>query len=327
MLRYFYNRVECTSGQQLHDDFGEFPPAPLQCAAPASTFVVVRIRGPGAWVNYWRRSTELLQALESAPETVAPEIIEALSDLRKVDVQTDPESGQMRNEHSYVVPRPLVRALLIGTFRRFDTSRKRGLGHVLPITQHDCQITLLGRVNRKAGQAAEVLSHEHLHFLQHHNAANSNNKVRKPNHILNDEQAKDRFILYLLERLEVEARLHELVLSYYRAWRMLPQTVDAFLGMLADWDEIGEYLVQVTSLAGLKMQRTGHSFAPRSMELGGQLGDLLTWLKNPDATKRFICEVLPVMYGNLLYYYGDVHASVRFLAQIPRPNLYDQLYT
>jgi len=52
----------------------------------------------------------------------------------------------------------------------------------------------------------------------------------------------------------------------------------------------------------------------------------LSALKDPDATKRFVCEVLPVMYGNLLRYYGDAHGSACFLTQIPRPNLYDQLY-
>lgn len=96
--------------------------------------------------------------------------------------------------------------------------------------------------------------------------------------------------------------------------------------MLADWDEIGEYLVQLTSDAGLEMQGTGRTFTLRSIMLGGQLGDLLSLLKDSEATKRFICEVLPVMYGNLLSCYGDAPASVRFLEQIPRPNLYDLLY-
>ncbi|MES2538190.1 MAG: hypothetical protein V4632_20200 [Pseudomonadota bacterium] len=327
MLSYFYKRFERTSMQQLREDFGEFPPAPLQCTPPASTFVVVRVRGPGAWINYWRRSAELLQALESNPETVATELLEALSDLSRVDAQTDPESGQARIAHRYVVPRSFVRAALMGIFRRVDTRSKRLLGHVLPITQHDRQITLLDRASTKAERAAAVLAHEHLHFLQHQNAVTWDKAVREPQQILGKKLAQDRFILYLLERLEVEARLHELVLSHYRAWHMLPQTVDAFLGMLADWEEIGEYLVQITAHAGLKMQGTGLSFTPRSVEFGGQLGDLLSRLKDANSTTRFVCEVLPVMYGNLLHYYGDAQASAGFLAQIPRPNLYDRLYT
>ena len=41
---------------------------------------------------------------------------------------------------------------------------------------------------------------------------------------------------------------------------------------------------------------------------------------------RFITEVLPVMYGNLLRYYGDDVVSSKFLSQISRPNFYDELY-
>lgn len=59
--------------------------------------------------------------------------------------------------------------------------------------------------------------------------------MREPHQILGEKWTYDGFILHLLERLEVEVGLHELVLSYYRAWHMLPQTVDAFLTMLADW--------------------------------------------------------------------------------------------
>lgn len=325
MLSYFYKRVDRTSLQQLHEDFGEFPPAPLQCVLPASTFVVVSVRGPGAWLNYWRRSAELLHALESAPETVRPELIEMLSDLRRNDAQADSESGQAGIAHRYTIPRVFVRAVVIDFFRRIDTSRKRGLAHVLGVTQNDRQITLLGRTS-KTGRAAELVAHEHLHILQHQNAGKLEKAVREPHQILEEKWASDKFVLYLLERLEVEARLHELVLSNYRAWHTLPLTVDAFLSMLADWQEIGEYLVQITAQTGLKMQVTGRSFKPRSVELGGQLGDLLVLLKNADATKCFVCEVLPVMYGNLLCYYGDAAASAHFIAQIPRPNLYDRLY-
>lgn len=327
MLNYFYKRFERTSVRQLHEDFGEFPPTPLQCSLPAISFVVVRVRGPGTWVNYWRRSAELLQAYEAAPETVAPELLELLSDFRRADAQTNPASGQARIAHRYLLPRPFVLAALIFGFWRFETHRKRMLGHVLPITKHDRQLTLYGRSSGRDGLEDEVLTHEHIHFLQHQNAERQNKEMRDPHQILGKKWSQDRFIIYLLERLEVEARLHELVLSYYRARHTLPQTVEGFLGMLADWDEIGEYLVKVTASAGLKMQGIGSTFTPRSVVHGAQLGDLLSFLKDPDVTKRFVSEVLPVMYANLLRYYGDAHASVHFLAQIPRPNLYDRLYS
>ena len=49
-------------------------------------------------------------------------------------------------------------------------------------------------------------------------------------------------------------------------------------------------------------------------------------IDTPELTCRFITEVLTVMYGNLLRYYGDETASSAFLFDIARPNLYDVLY-
>jgi hypothetical protein len=290
MFSYFYNRLERSSEEQLHEDFGEFPPIPLQCVPPASTFVVVHVRGPGAWVNYWRRSAELLEVLESAPETVTPEILEALSGLHKINVQTVPEPGRAQVGRRYVVPRPFVRALLIWLFRRADTFRSRLVGHVMPITQQDCQITLLAHARR---MIADVLTHEHLHFLQHRDSLDRNKKVREPQQVLKDEGVQDPYVLYLLEHREAEARLHELVLSYYRERGKLPQTLDTFLSMLADWKTSGEILELRTVQVGLKMRGTGRSFKLRSEQFSAQLSLLISSLRNPEATAQFICEVLP----------------------------------
>jgi hypothetical protein len=78
-----YNRHTRTSTEQLHEDFGAFPPVPLRCEPPGSGFVVVRVRGPGAWINYWRRSEELIRAFELDPATVAPELRHVISNLAK----------------------------------------------------------------------------------------------------------------------------------------------------------------------------------------------------------------------------------------------------
>lgn len=61
--------------------------------------------------------------------------------------------------------------------------------------------------------------------------------------------------------------------------------------------------------------------------LGAALDDLafsICALKTHKLETRFLTEVLPVMYGNLLTYYG-LDASTYF-AEIPRPNFYDELY-
>lgn len=200
------------------------------------------------------------------------------------------------------------------------------MGLVLPLTRDDRQITLFGKTNRNLALRNAVLAHEHVHFLQNRQGSNQSKRLHNPHQIIPAERAEDQFVLYLFECAEVEARLHELVLSYYRAKCVLPQTLDAFLGMLADWDEMGEYLVQMTAYAGLTMHSSGKPFAMRSAMFSVQLAAVLGFLKDPEMTKRFICEVLPVMYANLLHYYGDASASAKFAAQYARPNLYDALY-
>lgn len=200
------------------------------------------------------------------------------------------------------------------------------MGLVLPLTEDDRQITLFGKTNRNPALRNEVLAHEHVHYLQNREDSNRRKKLHNPFQILPAVRAEDQFVLYLLECAEVEARLHELVLSYYRAKRVLPQTLDEFLGMLADWDEMGAYLVQMTAYAGLTIHPSGKPFAMRSAMFSGQLAAVLGFLKDPEMTRRFICEVLPVMYANLLRYYGDSSASARFAAEYVRPNLYDVLY-
>ncbi|UUZ46652.1 hypothetical protein LP420_22370 [Massilia sp. B-10] len=203
---------------------------------------------------------------------------------------------------------------------------KARMGLVLPLTRDDRQITLFGKTNRNPALRNEVLAHEHVHFLQNRQDSNRSKKLHNPHQILPAERAEDQFVLYLLECAEVEARLHELVLSYYRSKCVLPQTLGEFLGMLADWDEMGAYLVQMTADVGLTMPSSGKPFAMRSTMFSGQLAAVLGILKDPEMTKRFVCEVLPVMYANLLHYYGDASASAKFAAQYARPNLYDALY-
>lgn len=311
------------TGTCVHEDFGEFPPTPLQCEPPTSNFVVVRVRGLGAWINYWRRSGELLQMWELSPNTVAPELAKALSGFERRKIDNKAGQHSPLHPHCYIAPRPLIRACLVLSFRRQEGRRKRGFGYVLPFTQHDLQITIIGRADRVA---AEVLTHEHLHILQSENTTPRNNNVRDLHYILERKWADVSFVRYLLEHREIEARLHEIVLSHYQVQRRLPQTVETFLGMLADWEDIGEHLALMAEQAGQNLQGTGLTFSPRSAVFGGQLGDALSVLKDPKVTKEFLCEVLPVMYGNLLKYYGDTRASIRFHAQILRPNLYDRLY-
>lgn len=326
MVKFFYSRAEHSSEQQLHDDFGEFPPDPLQCKAPEFKFVVVRTRGPGAWLNYWTRSAEVLKILQSKPESISPPFREALDTLIAINTAYDPDSGTSKTTCTFLAPHSLMRLLIARSLWKFEASHKSGLAYVLPISSCDNQITLLGKIHRKPERIAAVLSHEHLHLLQNARGVSHIKEVFNPHQVLNSECVHERTMLYLLERREVEARLHELVLSHYRSCRSLPQSLDTFLTMLADWADVGELLAHYAEIDGTAMNSSGTSFHPRSTEFSEELANMLELLKDQNATKRFVCEVLPIMYANLLRYYGDAPASQRFLSGIPRPNLYDELY-
>ncbi|MBQ5940399.1 hypothetical protein [Massilia sp. AB1] len=321
-----YRRYARSSKEQLRQDFGTYPPAPLRCQEANLEFVVVQVRGPGRWLNYWRRSAEVLGAFELDRSLVATELLPVLVSLSRCTDDLKAALPAQPLPHPYIAPRFVVRLTIMMALRRFEKSRKRGLAYFVPLTGDDQQVTVLGKAGDDDHRIAAILAHEHVHFLQNRHRVKPSKGQSNLSSLLTAPKGEDHFVLYLLEPLEVEARLHELVLSYYRDRQALPQTVDAFLGLLADWHEFGEYLAVITIGTGLSLSGTGREYRPRSLMFGDQLGTVLGFLKDGETTMRYITEVLPVMYGHLLMYYGDVRASEAFLAQLARPNLYDELY-
>lgn len=321
-----YRRYERSSAEQLRLDFGTYPPAPLVCEAVNTTFVVAQVRGPGRWINFWRRSDELLGAFEQDRLSVAVELRPVLLSLSQdTDFHARADHTQDR-AHSYTAPRIAVRLMILMALRTFERSSRRGQAYFSSLFAADRQLTVLGMQGARDERLAALLTHEHLHFLQHaHQVKPGKDRLRLAS-LLAPEKRDDPYLLYLLEPLEVEARLHELVLSYYRDRNALPVSIEAFMGLLTDWEDIGEYLVAITAETALQLAGSGKIFRPRSPALGADLGAVLGYLKDGETTRRYITEVLTVMYGRLLLYYGDAPASQAFLGKIQRPNLYDEVY-
>lgn len=90
-----------------------------------------------------------------------------------------------------------------------------------------------------------MISHEHIHQLQHKEEKNivTSQNVIWPDNQLFTEKARAHSLLphlkYVLKKNEVEARLHELVVSFYRVHKNLPLTSIGFLGLLAGNKEMG----------------------------------------------------------------------------------------
>jgi hypothetical protein len=199
------------------------------------------------------------------------------------------------------------------------------LGLFVPYFKDELQIVVKsqGHLNK---EDAPIISHEHIHLLQYRNPESHSRRVKSPQALLTEEGLADQFTLYILEKMEVEARLHESVLSFYRAHHYLPMTVSGFLGLLAASESIGPQIVSILESEDVTFQRVQGTFPERAKRPVEHLGWILMDIKTPAIQRRFITEVMPVMYGNMLKYYGDDVASCKFLASIDRPNFYDELY-
>jgi len=103
-------------------------------------------------------------------------------------------------------------------------------------------------------------------------------------------------------------------------------TVSAFLGMLAASQTLGEFVCLMLRRSRVDFDLGIAPYPEREGMWAEQLELLLVYVQTPDLGSRFITEVLTVMYGNLLRYYGDEVASLSLLKDIVRPNLYDELY-
>lgn len=331
LVRRFHSVEKKTSEKQLLDDFGEFPPVPLRCERLTGKFKVVRTYGIGEIYQDLVLIKTLLDSVDSDPQSVSTDLsnflsTEFVSDFRR--------SLDYLSRGSAFAKRVLISMALGHRFFRmtarairFGPERPNALGCFIPMLRCESQILIkAGRHRDRQKSDASTVSHEHIHLLQHRNSEDHSRHAKTPQDLLSEEGLSHPLLLYFLEKKEVEARLHELVLSFYRTHRRLPLTASGFLGLLASSRQLGELVTFVLKPIGVKVDEFGEYFE-RDVMFAEQLLDILLHIKTPHLRCRFITEVLAVMYGNLLKYYGDDMASRSYIENIGRPNLYDVLYS
>jgi len=132
---------------------------------------------------------------------------------------------------------------------------------------------------------------------------------------------------YYLSPYEIEARLHEVVLSFYRESNILPIDYDAFITMINSSEFLGDFTRGIISkmdpgsvLDNIKMFKLREAAAARDFAL------ILSRFTDLSTAKRFIHEVLPVSYANLLVLYGDKRAAENFIKTVGNTNFYQELY-
>jgi len=331
IVRPFYSTERRACAEQLRDDFGGFPPAPLHCDDLSGEFDVVRTRGIGEIWHTLIVHNRMFRGLESDTQYLSADFMECFG----ADQMSAFRHALEGFGSSAKFIKPAVITLVLGmkgiklTIRMVQSAHQESkvLGCFLPVRECESEIVVKsGRHAHLCRSEAPTISHEHIHLLQHKYSEERPRCARSPERLLSKEGLAMPFLLYLLEPNEVEARLHESILSFYRAYRGLPMTVPMFLGMLAASQQLGELVSLILERAGVSFDRLDLAYSEREVMYAEQLESILVYINTLELTCRFITEVLTVMYANLLRYYGDETASDNFLLDIARPNLYDDLY-
>ena len=316
---------------QLQEDFGVFPPAPLKCELNKSSFTIVSVRGIGGIVNDAQLTMKIMhipQAEFAAHQRDSAQF-SAMNEHLAAGQQAFAKATAVFNE--FKIP-ALVQRILFWTMAiknaivaRHCRKRER-IGFFQPLAGSDGLITLRIGASKRGASMDAVLSHEHVHLLQHKFGLSTIRYLRNPDDLIAEEFKSNPSVLYKFQDIEVEARLHEIVLSYYRKAHALPLTIEGFLQALAGCEPMSELVEQALKSKRAQLPTRVLRYQARETVMAEDLDDILFSIKDLDSRYRFITEVLTVMYGNLLRYYGDEHSSRIFMEQIERPNLYDTLY-
>jgi hypothetical protein len=315
--KYYYSKTTKTSEQQLKEDFLEYPPSPLRKTKPTWEFDVIKTRGIGNIYNQFDTAMALSRASEAEIDPAA---------YKEFQLKTLHDAISLLKQWKLLHKFSLVLLCSMLFYSLVRASRRRRIKAVfLPLFKAERKITLKIKRGDTDDSLASILSHEHIHLLQQRSAHAPAQHLDNPADIISDKQKDNPFMQYLFQGLEVEARLHEVVVSYYRCKRQLPLTVDGFIELLAGSEKISEFLILPDEYNEECVDINVNKYLDRDPKLTEQLDITILYVKD-ELRPRFVSEVLPVMYENLIRYYGDDEAADEFSRQIARPNLYDELY-
>jgi len=352
---FFYTEKMISSEAQLEKDFLEFPPFPLVNTGLESNFNAVNVYGPGRSLYFLKLIHNFLcdekyqsnEKLDGYSEFIdlrdnfheqKIKFRKSLSDMKGIFKSLALTERVITSIILFVFSPLLLSVSLIFSFYlalRFgivvfnlNKITFRSFGAFVPLVKGKEIIVLRPNLAKKSKvDISAIMSHEHIHFLQYMNTRlHQKVTISSPN-VFIKENVLNRHALYLFEINEVEARLHELVLSYYREFRKLPQELDGFIGIFLAAHEIAPLLKNLVFQEDLfSPSPEGKMFFVREKKVADELRLMLLLFKKEDHMVRFVTEVMAVMYGNLLKLYGDEKASNEFKSQVDFPNFYDRLY-
>lgn len=182
--------------------------------------------------------------------------------------------------------------------------------------------------NSQGNLFESVVSHEHLHFVQNRFITNEKSyyfRFLKENWVFffNCSRPKDMSkIEYLFESIEIEARLHELVICHFREFHEIPKNHTEFLDFLNKF-RFYPLIFRNTETDKNEIKKLLVSRFPGAVE---DSFFLINRLLADENKHQFFIEVLPVFYSNLLIYYGFTNLSSEFLKTVPNSGLFSKIY-
>lgn len=331
LVRPVYAVEKRSSEEQLRVDFGDFPPVPLRCESFSGEFDVVRVRGVGEVLSQLIILNTMLRGIASEEDRLSVDLIDVLGAEQIQSLQRGLEYlgryGGLLKSAAIALMLGVMGVRLSGRMIRGTHRDSSMLARFVPIRKDESNIFVnVARLKRVGANEAPTISHEHIHLLQYRDLERHSRDAKSPETLLSPGGSAKPYLRYLLQKMEVEARLHETVLAYYRYSHRLPLTVPKFLGVLAGNPEFGELVSLTLQNSGASFDREIEPYVERAGACTGDLHAILVYIATEELTCKFITEVLTIMYGNMLRYYGDELTSQSYLKNIERPNFYDELY-
>lgn len=345
----FFIKEHTSSIDQFSKDFFEYPPYPLKEMKGNVSFGIIRLGIVGRNLYVFSRLIKGLKSKNKNTFDLLNRYDEAFSNSITELKKTFNEAVFEFNSNSFigkafifiillmVSPLLLISLIIFIFYKSVKYSRKMSnatLGFYNPVFQGESEIVIQPRNIQKSGyECAHIISHEHIHLMQNyyfpnrHFKENRNCHKKKLNSLLDKKLVGDKFIEYIFSLNEVEARLHEIIYSYYRENKKIPLRYKDFIGLILGAELLGDYAVLFLkeyddSLVSLDFKK----YAVVESMGADHLIDMLVAFAKHETASRFICEVLSVMYGNLIFIYGDSKASCEYMETIPKKDLYFFLY-
>lgn len=331
LLSPMHSAQRDNSEAQLQRDFGEYPPAPLEAREPLGRFELIEVSLLGMFVSHLAllkdyfvlccdNASSASRGSPHPPEQVGSETANAIRDFTE-HYKSLPRTKRILTFLVFCPLAPLLFIFVVFLIGRSFWKRRDQKGFFCRMPQGMSRIYIK---KSESSQRESIISHEHIHLLQYKNFGYVSKDINLPSDFLKEKYQQDAGVMYLMEKNEVEARLHEIVLSNFRVEGILPVDLSGFIKLLNRSEEVGDTVSDMLAASGLMPSE--EPITSRDPVIAIEVDVILFVIRDPAMRAKFILEVLSTMYGNLLFCYGDKKTSEQFMSDIPRPNLYDVLY-